>query len=119
MVLHRQRERPTAKATWAFSNGTPADSSSVVALLERYREMNASDVARKATAGSLDFSRPTGRARLVDAHGKPLLQLLFDSSATGVWVRRDSGGPVFKIEAYAFGSMAPAESTLKAKRPKK
>jgi hypothetical protein len=104
---------------WMLGAGRPADSAAVAGLLGEYANVTASGFATRAQADSIDFTRPRARARVLSKGGSPLVSLLFDSTASGVWTRADSGGPVFKIEAWTLGTLAPAESTLRAKKATK
>jgi hypothetical protein len=56
---------------------------------------------------------------LLGTGGAPLVSLVFDSTASGVWARADSGGAVFRLDAWRLGQLAPAESTLRVKVSKK
>jgi hypothetical protein len=44
-----------------------------------------------------------------------MLTLLFDSTASGFWVRPDTGTTVYRMDAFTADRLAPADSTLKYK----
>ena len=104
---------------WSLG-GAAADSAAVSRLLEEYRSFDASGFASDAQADSLHTARQLARVRLKSKSGASMLDLVLDSTKSGAWARADSGGPVFKIDAYRLAQLAPAESTFKAqKRVKK
>ena len=107
-----------AGARWAFESGGDADSAAVATLLDQYRELNASGFASASQADSLHSTKAVANVRLLTKSGALLVGLAFDSTASGVWARADSGGPVFKIDSYQLPRLAPPESTFKAKRKK-
>jgi hypothetical protein len=100
---------------WRFASGGPADSAAVASLLNEYRELTASGFATPAQADSAHFDRSRRRARLLAAGDRPLLDLRFDSTASGVWARADSGGTVFRIDSWTLNHLIPADSTLRPK----
>jgi uncharacterized protein DUF4340 len=106
-----QRERQG----WRFGSGSTADSAAVASLLNQYRDLTAMGFATTAQADSAHFGRGDRHARLLRANGSSLLSLGFDSTAAHVWVRADSGGPVFQIAAWTLAQLAPADSTLRVK----
>lgn len=108
-ALHRDGPR------WKSSSGKAIDSSAVASLLGDYRTVTASGFASRAESVSVDFKKPTMRARLLNKKAEPLVSLVFDSTKAGKWVRAESGGPVYRLEDWTWGQLAPAESTLVAK----
>jgi hypothetical protein len=54
--------------------------------------------------------------RLLGAAGTPLVALAFHSAKSGFWVRADSGGTIYRLEAYSADQLTPPDSTF---RPKK
>lgn len=103
---------------WSFAAGGRADSAAVADLLNEYRELTASGFATPAQADSAHFDRRGRRVRLLAAGGRPLVDLRFDSTASGVWARADSGGTVFRIDAWKLSRLTPADSTLRPKTTK-
>lgn len=100
-----------------WSLGTaPADSSAVARTLELYRSLDASGFATDSQADSLRNAKRFARVQLRSKSGSLLLDIGFDSTASGAWARADSGGPVFKIDSYQLAQLAPAESTFKVKK---
>jgi len=118
----RGRERYALRrkgATWVFASGAPADSSAAAVLLREVSEVDAAGFASPAQADSARFAPPRRRLRLSGPGGKTLLSLVFDSTAGGVWVRRDSGGTVYRLDLWETERLTPAESTLKVRTPAK
>jgi Domain of unknown function (DUF4340) len=96
-------------------DGRAADSAAVRQLLEAFRTVEAGGFASEAQADSARFRPAERRARLVAADGAPLLTLQFDSMPGGFWVRADTGGVVYRMEAWTVDRLTPAESDLRAK----
>jgi hypothetical protein len=105
-----------ADSIWKFSGGAAADSSAVAGLLSSLREIRASAFASQAESDSTSFARNRGRLRLLSRSGAQLANLVFDSTSSGVWVRNDSGGVVYRIDSWTWNQIAPAESTLRVRR---
>ena len=103
---------------WSLGSA-PADSGAVGRMLELYRSFDAMGFATAAQADSLRREKQFARVRLLSKSGSPLLDITFDSTKSGAWARADSGGTVFKIDAYQLAQLAPAESTFKVKKPSK
>lgn len=93
-TLHR------AKAGWQFADGRVADSTAVNTLLGSYKDLRASGFAPSAS-----FAASPERARLTGKSGAVLADLIFDSTATGVFARADSGGTVFTLESWMLGQL--------------
>lgn len=104
-ALHR------AKAGWQFADGRAADSTEVNTLLGAYKDLRASGFAPTAS-----FAGSAQRARLTGKSGAALVSLTFDSTASGVLARADSGGTVFKLDSWLLGQLMPADSTLRLKK---
>ena len=99
---------------WSLAPGGAADSGAVASLLGGYRTIEAAGFASAAQADSAQFERPARRVRLLREDGTPLLALLFDSTATGFWVRPDTSKTVYKVESWTADHLAPADSTLRS-----
>jgi hypothetical protein len=102
---------------WVLAGGG-ADSSAVASLLEAYRDLNASGFATASQVDSLHFAKPRAGVRFRGKGDALIAGLVFDSTAGGVWARADSGGTVFRLDAWQLARLAPAESTLKTKKKK-
>jgi len=89
----------------------------VASLLEAYRDMNASGFPSATQMDSIQFSKPRAGVKLRGKGGAVLVGLVYDSTAGGVWARADSGGTIFRLDAWQLARVAPAESMLKAKKP--
>jgi hypothetical protein len=103
---------------WELSPGGPADSAAVENLVAAYRTVDASGFATAAETDSARFSSPDRRTRLLRKAGTPLLTLLFDSTKAGFWVKPDSATTVYRIDSWNGDRLAPADSTLRAQKPK-
>jgi hypothetical protein len=100
---------------WTLVPGGAADSAAVASLLGGYRTVEAAGFAAPVQADSAHFERPDRRVRLLRENGTPLLTLLFDSTATGFWVRPDTAKTVYKVESWTADRLAPADSTLRSR----
>jgi hypothetical protein len=104
---------------WVFASGAPADSARAAELLSSYREVKASGFGGKAQRDSLHGAKARRMARLLDQQGSPLLSLVFDSIASGVWVRVNPGtagstvGEAYRLEPWTADQLTPADSTLR------
>jgi hypothetical protein len=113
---------------WAFASGASADSAAVASMLSDYGNVKAAGFATKAQEDSLRFGRSRRSARLLDRRGVPLLSLVFDSTASGVWVRvadgwtggqargqadRRSEGQAYRLDTWTADRLTPADSTLR------
>jgi len=99
-------------ATWALTGARSADSAAVGRLIQRFRTVSASGFATARQTDSLRFTRPQRRVTVRDAQGRELLALAFDSAATGFWVRRPSGGAVYRMDTWQVDQLTPRDSTL-------
>jgi hypothetical protein len=107
---------------WVFGSGRGADSTAVANLLGRYREIKAAGFGTKAQLDSLRFDRSRRMARLLDQRGQPMLGLVFDSIASGTWVRlsesqsdRSRSGEAYRIDAWTADQLTPPDSALRTK----
>lgn len=98
---------------WALGAGD-ADSAAVARLLDAYRDLTASGFATPAQEDSVTLAPARFSVRLTGARGAVLAEVRYDSTATGVWARADSAGPVFKLDAWRLSTLAPVEGTLRA-----
>ena len=101
---------------WSFAAGGRADSAAVGELLSSYAEVEAAGFATRAQADSAKFARPDRRVALLRADGSPLLALVFDSTATGFWVRADGDSTVYRLDTWSADRLTPSDSSLKAKQ---
>lgn len=100
--------------TWTFANGTAADSAEAAGLVSIYRDIRAVAFEKPVQKDSLHFDTPAWRSRLLNRSGAVLASFRFDSSASGVWVRHDSGGPGYKLDGWTSRKIAPAEGALRS-----
>lgn len=101
---------------WKFSSGAAADSAAVASLLNQWHNVTGTGFATPAQLDSISFRRPLRQARLTSAGGRLLAAVAWDSTASGIWLRKDSGGDVFRTDAWTMNQLAPADSTLRAKK---
>jgi hypothetical protein len=121
--VRRGRDRYTLRKQdkeWVFGSGRAADSTAVANLLSRYQEIKAAGFGTKAQLDSLRFSRSRRMARLLDQRGKPILGLVFDSLASGTWVRLSEGqteqtqsGEVYRVDDWTADQLVPPDSTFR------
>lgn len=111
----RHYELRRAASGWTLSPGGPADSSGAAALVGSYRTVQAAGFASAPQADSARFTPPDRRVRVLRKDGSPLLTLLFDSTAAGIWVKSDTGKTIYRMEAYEADQLAPADTSLRAK----
>jgi hypothetical protein len=103
-------------AGWQLAGGGAADSAAASTLASAYREVSSSGFATKAQADSANFTRAYGRLRLATRSGMLIANIVFDSTKSGMLARADTGGVVYRVEPWIWNQIAPAESTLRAKR---
>jgi len=101
---------------WTLVPGGAVDSMEVATLLNDLGNIQASGFATPAQADSLRFAPAKRRLTVLGQDGKPRLQLVFDSTTSGTWVRADTGGTVWQLEGWSADQITPTDSTLKARR---
>ncbi|MGN6391667.1 MAG: DUF4340 domain-containing protein [Gemmatimonadales bacterium] len=104
-------------AGWTVSPGGAVDSGAVTQLLEAYRTIEAEGFATPAQADSAKFSPPDRRARVLRKDGTPIVALAFDSTATGDWVKADTGRTIYRMDVYSVERLTPADTALKKHGP--
>ncbi len=104
--------------SWTFAGGGATDSASVASLLGQYQSVTATGFASPAQRDSIDFTHARRRVRLTGRDGRALVSLAWDSTASGVWLRADSAGEVFRTDAWTMDQLTPADSTLRARKKK-
>lgn len=103
-------------AGWQLAGGGAADSAAASMLADTYREVSGSGFATQAQSDSANFTRAYGRLRLATRTGMLIANIVFDSTKGGILARADTGGAVYRVEPWIWNQIAPAESTLRAKR---
>jgi Domain of unknown function (DUF4340) len=104
---------------WVFASGAPADSAKVAELLSSYRDVKASGFGSPTLQDSLRSAKPKRTARLLNRQGTPLLSLVVDSTASGIWVRMNPGtgtdatGEAYRLESWTADQLTPADTTLR------
>jgi hypothetical protein len=79
------------------------DTTKLATVLGSYRDLRATGFADSMSA------HPTLRARLVGKSGATLADLVFDSTASGVRARADSGGTIYRLDTWMLGQLLPAK----------
>ncbi len=105
-------------SSWKLTSGAHADSVAVAELLSSYAQVDAAGFASRAQADSAQFARPDRRVALLRADGSPLLRLVFDSTATGFWVRGGGDSTVYRLDNWSADRLTPSDSSFKAKPPR-
>jgi hypothetical protein len=96
---------------WAV-DGAPTDSTAVATMIQGYANLEATGFPTADELDTISFSSPDGRIVLQGMSGDTLAALEFDSTAAGIWTRRASGGPVFKLAAWYGARLAPDKRVL-------
>ncbi len=85
----------------------------MVRFLEAYESLDATGFRQPEEEVSVDFDRPDRLVALRDAAGATLLELAFDSTAGGFWVRKTGDSTIFHIANFVANRIAPTDSTLR------
>jgi len=101
---------------WFFAPaaGRRADSTKVAAFLDRFRDLT---VTRFATPAQADSSYGRPPQRTVALHGPRdslLVELSFDSTATGFWVQRTGDPNVYWMGSWQANGITPVDTSLRA-----
>jgi hypothetical protein len=100
---------------WILAPGGSTDSMAVASFLNDLGEVRATGFATPAHADSLKFAPPKRRLSVLGPDGKLRLQLAFDSTKGGLWVRADTGSTVWRLDPSSSDRITPADTTLKAR----
>jgi len=100
---------------WFFDTGEAVDSAKINRLLRQYQALDASGFPTAAQLDSVDLELPDREVALFGSAGDTLAALLFDSTNAAYWVRRASGGYVYRVLSWRVDQMVPADSTLKSR----
>lgn len=119
-VRRGARAYTLARGATGWSLGrAPADSAAVAGLLGQYRDLQASGFASAAQADSARRTRPGREVTLAAKGGRPLLVLQLDSTAGGYWTWPEGDSTTYRLESWTADQLAPADSTLRPKKPAK
>jgi hypothetical protein len=99
--------------TWRFAGGSAVDSGRVAGMLAIYRDFGASGFGTPAQADSGNKAAARRSVTLVGAGGAKLLEVAFDSSATGVWARRAGDDNVYRVDAWRLNAFVPPDTALR------
>ena len=89
-----------------------ADSAQVVTFLREYATITAMDF-HGPDSDSVDFDQPDRLALLRNAAGNILVELAFDSTASGYWVRKTGDSIIYRLSNFTVNRMTPSDSTLR------
>lgn len=98
---------------WQFAGGGAVDSGRVAELLSLYRQFNASGFGTATEADSGKKANARRSLVLTGAHGTKLLEVTFDSSATGVWSRRAGEDQIYRVDAWRLNAFAPPDTAFR------
>ena len=101
---------------WLMDDGVRADSNEVRRFLEELADIRAAGFPSAAQEDSISLERPRRRLTVTGLGGDTLLALVFDSTQSGVWVRHDSGGVIWRFDQWRMGRIMPPDSLLKGER---
>ena len=105
--------------TWRFANGGAADSGKVAGMLALYGNFGASGFGTPAQADSGKKAAARRSVTLVGAGGVKLLEVAFDSSATGLWARLSGDDNVYRVDVWRLNAFAPPDTAFRPKPPVK
>ncbi len=97
---------------WQLPDGQVPDSAAMVNLLRGYASLSATGF-RGPDDDPFDFDPPDRRAVLRNAAGNALLELVFDSTTSGFWVRKTGDSTVYQLTNFTVNRMTPSDSTLR------
>jgi hypothetical protein len=99
---------------WRLPGGEAPDSAVVSRLLDQYESLNASGF-RSAVDSVPDFDDPDRRAVLRSATDDTLLELAFDSAASGFWVHKTGDSTVYQVSNFVVNRIAPTDSVVRGR----
>jgi Domain of unknown function (DUF4340) len=100
---------------WTLTPGGTADSTEVARFLEAFHDLRTSGFPTRAAEDSARFDRPARRVEVFGGVGRPLANLVFDSTSAGFLVRADSGGQVFRLDTRLADELTPEATGLQKK----
>ena len=112
----RGRERYALRrdgTRWRFAGGGAADSLRAADLIRELGRISAAGFATAAQAETLRFNRPERRLTVTGPGDRALAALVFDSTGDAFWVRRDSGGTVWRIDSWVVDRVTPSAASLR------
>lgn len=103
--------------TWRFAAGGAADSARVAEMLSLYRDFSASGFGTAAQADSGRKAPARRSVTLRGTGGTKLLEITFDSSATGAWARRAGDDNIYRVDAWRLNAFVPPDTALRPRAP--
>lgn len=91
-----------------------ADSASVARMLREFDNLAAAGFPTPEEEGAIDFTPPDRRAVVRDAAGGVLVDLAFDSTDAGFWVRRRGDDQIYRLDTFRVDRLTPTDSALRA-----
>jgi Domain of unknown function (DUF4340) len=113
---HRSFALKREGKAWTLGNGAKADSTEVAGLLGALSQVDAAGFATAAQADSAKFNPPDRRLRVLRKDRTPVVTLVFDSTASGFWVRPDTGRTIYRVESWTADRLTPADTSVKSKK---
>jgi hypothetical protein len=101
--------------SWLLPGGASPDSAVVARLLSQYQSLDATGFYGADEESAPDFAVPDRRALLRSAAGDTLLELAFDSTAAGYWVRKTGDSTVYQISSYIVDRLTPRDSVVRGR----
>jgi uncharacterized protein DUF4340 len=102
-------------AAWTLPTGALADSAAVARFLEHFRNVSATGFATEQQADSLSFARPERRLLLRGTGARTLLDLTFDSTTSGYWIRKPESGTVYRLDSWHVEQITPPEDAFQSR----
>jgi hypothetical protein len=101
--------------TWLLAGGGSPDSAVVARLLDQYGTLDATGFYGAGEDSVPTFVAPERRTVLRSADGDTLLELAFDSTAAGYWVRKTGDSTVYQISNFVVDRLAPRDSVVRGR----
>ena len=112
--LERLAKNPSGRRTGSLGAlRNPRPSRVQCRFLDEYESLDATGFRTPEEEVSVDFGRPDRLVALRDVAGAILLELAFDSTPGGFWVRKTGDSTVFRISNFVANRIAPTDSTLR------
>jgi hypothetical protein len=101
--------------TWLLAGGGSPDSAVVARLLSQYESLSATGFYGAGEDSVPTFATPHRRTVLRSAAGDTLLELAFDSVATGYWARKTGDSTIFQFSSFIVDRLAPRDSVVRGR----
>ena len=98
---------------WTFADGAEADSAAIARMLREYASLTALGFPSEAQRDSADFNSAERSAVIRDVAGQTLLDIAFDSIASGFLVTVQGDTTMWRLDTGKVSRMTPADSLLR------